>query len=45
MAQQETESDIPKIGDESQHIDEAVQLILFQVPECYVYIVSIFQWN
>ncbi|XP_054817244.1 uncharacterized protein At1g03900 [Prosopis cineraria] len=39
MAQEEKKSDIQKIGDESEQIDEAIELVLFQVSECYVYII------
>ena len=43
MAQEEKKSDIQKIGDDSEQIEEALELVLFQVSECYVYIVSITQ--
>ncbi|KAK4286096.1 hypothetical protein QN277_002704 [Acacia crassicarpa] len=39
MAQEEKKSDIQKIGDESEQIEEALELVLFQVSECYVYII------
>ncbi|XP_028761723.1 uncharacterized protein At1g03900 [Neltuma alba] len=39
MAQEEEKSDIQKTGDESEQIDEAIELVLFQVSECYVYII------
>lgn len=38
----EKKSDDPKIGDESEEA-EAIELVLFQVSECYVYIVSLTQ--
>lgn len=39
MAQEERPSDIQKIGDESEQIEDALEFVLFQVSECYVYII------
>lgn len=40
MKKDEIKPDIEKIGKESEDV-EPIEIVLFQVPECYVYIVSV----